>query len=90
VHGFRSTFPDWAAERTNFLSEVFKITLAHAIGDKIEAAYRRGDLFEKWCRLMTEWETFCNSPVQKAKGDIVVPMRPPGKHGCRQAHLGHR
>jgi integrase len=44
VHGFRSTFRDWAAERTNFPSEVVEMALAHAVGDKVEAAYRRGDL----------------------------------------------
>jgi integrase len=46
VHGFRSTFRDWAAERTNFPSEVVEMALVHAVGDKVEAAYRRGDLFE--------------------------------------------
>ena len=55
VHGFRSTFRDWAAERTNFPSEVVEMALAHAVGDKVEAAYRRGDLFEKRRRLMAEW-----------------------------------
>ena len=52
AHGFRSTFRDWAAERTNFPSEVAEMALAHAVGDKVEAAYRRGDLFEKRRRLM--------------------------------------
>src|SRR5262249_33582442 len=47
VHGFRSTFRDWAAERTNFPAEVAGMALAHAVGDKVESAYRRGDLFEK-------------------------------------------
>ena len=51
VHGFRSTFRDWAAERTNFPGEVAEMALAHAISDKVEAAYRRGDLFEKRRRL---------------------------------------
>jgi integrase len=59
AHGFRSTFRDWAAERTNFSSEVAEMALAHAVGDKVEAAYRRGDLFEKRRRLMTEWAKFC-------------------------------
>jgi|GraSoi2013_100cm_1033763.scaffolds.fasta_scaffold27151_2 integrase len=58
VHGFRSTFRDWAAERTNFPGEVVEMALAHAVGDKVEAAYRRGDLFEKRRRLMTEWAKF--------------------------------
>ena len=47
VHGFRSTFSDWCAEQTNAPSEVREMALAHAVGDKVEAAYRRGDLFQK-------------------------------------------
>ena len=47
THGFRSTFRDWAAERTAFPSEVAEMALAHTVGDKVEAAYRRGDMFEK-------------------------------------------
>jgi integrase len=59
VHGFRSSFRDWAAERTNFPSEVAEMALAHAVGDKVEAAYRRGDLFERRRRIMTHWAKFC-------------------------------
>lgn len=59
AHGFRSTFRDWAAERTNYPREVAEMALAHAIADKVEAAYRRGDLFEKRRRLMDEWERYC-------------------------------
>jgi integrase len=73
VHGFRSTFPDWAAERTNFPSEVVEMALAHAVGDKVEAAYRRGDLFEKRRRLMAEWATYCNTPTAATRK--VIPMR---------------
>jgi integrase len=62
VHGFRSAFRDWASERTNFPSEVCEMALAHAIRDKTEAAYRRGDLFEKRRELMTAWASFCSSP----------------------------
>ena len=51
-HGFRSTFRDWAAERTNFPTEVVDMALAHAIDGEVEAAYRRGDLFDKRRRLM--------------------------------------
>jgi integrase len=72
VHGFRSTFRDWAAERTNYAREVAEMALAHAIGDKVEAAYRRGDLFEKRRRLMDEWGRYCSAT--KARG-AVVPMR---------------
>jgi integrase len=54
AHGFRSTFRDWAAERTNFQREVAEAALGHVLGDKVEAAYRRGDLFEKRRRLMAK------------------------------------
>ena len=59
VHGFRSTFKDWASERTNFPNEVSEAALAHVVGDKVEAAYRRGDLFEKRRRLMEAWAEYC-------------------------------
>jgi integrase len=74
VHGFRSTFRDWAAERTNFPSEVVEMALAHVVGNKVEAAYRRGDLFDKRRRLMAEWASYCNTPAASAR-DKVVPMR---------------
>ena len=59
THGFRSTFRDWAAERTSYPREVVEMALAHAIGNKVEAAYRRGDLFEKRRQLMIDWANFC-------------------------------
>jgi integrase len=58
-HGCRSTFRDWAAEMTNYPNHVVEMALAHVVGDKVEAAYRRGDLFEKRRRLMAEWERYC-------------------------------
>ncbi len=61
AHGFRSSFRDWAAETTAFPSEVVEMALAHAISDKTEAAYRRGDLFEKRRKLMEAWESFVTS-----------------------------
>jgi len=61
AHGFRSTFRDWAAETTSFPSEVVEMALAHAVGDKVEAAYRRGDLLEKRQALMTAWADHCTS-----------------------------
>ena len=73
VHGFRSTFRDWGAEQTAYPSEVLEMALAHTVGSKVEAAYRRGDLFEKRRRLMADWASFC----QRAKGamaDNVVPL----------------
>jgi integrase len=73
AHGFRSTFRDWAAETTNYPREVAEMALAHTIGDKVEAAYRRGDLFEKRERLMGEWATYC-STVRKP-GEVIAINR---------------
>jgi integrase len=73
VHGFRSTFSDWCAEQTNTPSEVREMALAHAVSDKVEAAYRRGDLFEKRRELAEAWARFCSaSPIGPA---AVVPLR---------------
>jgi integrase len=74
VHGFRSTFRDWAAETTSYPNDVIEMALAHTVGNKVEAAYRRGDLFEKRKRLMDEWAAFCARAPAKA-GDTVVPLR---------------
>lgn len=71
-HGFRSTFRDWAAERTNYPREVAEMALAHVIANKVEAAYRRGDLFDKRRRMMEDWATFC-ATVEK-KGANVTPI----------------
>jgi integrase len=62
AHGFRSTFSDWAAERTAYPREVVEMALAHAVENKVEAAYRRGDLFDKRRRLMADWARFCEAP----------------------------
>jgi integrase len=61
AHGFRSTFRDWAAEWTNFPNEVVEMALAHTINSEVEAADRRGDLYEKRRLLMAEWAKFCGS-----------------------------
>ena len=61
VHGFRSTFRDWAAEQTEFSYEVVEMALAHAVGSSVERAYRRTDLFEKRAKLMTAWAGYCAS-----------------------------
>lgn len=61
THGFRSAFRDWAAERTDHVRDVVEMALAHAISNKVEAAYRRGDLFEKRRSLMNDWAAFCDS-----------------------------
>lgn len=71
-HGFRSTFRDWVAERTNYPRDVAEMALAHAIGDKVEAAYRRGDLMTKRTRLMAEWAQFCS--CVRPEG-VVIPLR---------------
>jgi integrase len=75
VHGFRSTFRDWAAETTSFPNHVMEMALAHAIGDKVEASYRRGDLFEKRKRLMTEWAKYCAQQPLPTKTGNVRPLR---------------
>ncbi len=69
AHGFRSTFRDWAAERTSFPREVAEMALAHAIGNKVEAAYRRGDLFNKRRRMMDAWAAQCEA--RKSHGEVV-------------------
>lgn len=71
AHGFRSTFRDWAAEQTNFPSEVCEMALAHAVGDKVEAAYRRGDLFEKRRQLAEAWARYVGGGDSAA----VIPLR---------------
>jgi integrase len=70
VHGFRSSFRDFCAERTNFPSEVAELALAHAVGSKVEAAYRRGHLVEKRRRLAEVWAAYCAQPA--ARGEVVA------------------
>ena len=72
AHGFRSTFRDWIAEQTNFPSEVAEMALAHVVGDKVEAAYRRGNLLQKRRQLSAAWARFCS--IAPATGQ-VVPLR---------------
>jgi len=73
VHGFRSAFRDWAAECTGYAHEVAEMALAHTIENKVERAYRRGDLFDKRRRLMDDWATYCAS--SGAAGAKVSPIR---------------
>src|SRR5262249_9133446 len=68
-HGFRSTFRDWAAERTGYPHEVCEMALAHTISNKAEAAYRRGDLFERRRRLMNDWATFLSKV--ESQGELL-------------------
>ncbi len=70
VHGFRSSFRDWASETTGFPHEVCEMALAHTIANKAEAAYRRGDLFEKRRKLMEAWAGYCATAAAK-----VLPLR---------------
>ena len=64
-HGFRSTFRDWCAEQTHFPAEMAEIALAHTVGDKVEAAYRRGDMFEKRRAMMQAWAEWCLQEPQQ-------------------------
>ena len=73
VHGFRSSFRDWAAECTGYSHEVCEMALAHTIGNRVEAAYRRGDLFDKRRKLMADWAAYCAKPMWD-KGTIT-PIR---------------
>jgi integrase len=72
IHGYRSTFRDWAAEQTNFPREVAEAALAHVIADRTEAAYRRGDLFEKRRSLMRAWAAYCL--MEQSLGSAVISL----------------
>ena len=82
VHGFRSTFRDWAAEATAYPNHVVEQALAHTIGNAVEAAYRRGDLFEKRRHLMNDWAAFCNAgqramcpnPEYGSMNDVIIML----------------
>jgi len=77
THGFRSTFRDWAGDCSNFPREVIEMALAHTLGDKVEAAYRRGDGLQKRQQLAEEWATFCSEAKPNADDDAakVIPLR---------------
>jgi integrase len=70
AHGFRSSFRTWAAERTGFPREVVEAALAHVIGNKVEAAYQRGDLLDKRRELMARWGEYCANPASTT-GSLV-------------------
>jgi integrase len=72
VHGFRSSFRDWAGDRTHYAREVIEHALAHQIKDKAEASYRRSDALEKRRKLMEAWARYCEAPA--AKGDKIVAL----------------
>jgi integrase len=71
VHGFRSSFRDWAGESTGFAREIAEASLAHTIGNAVERSYRRGDFFDKRCRLMASWATYCGRVQAAAE---VIPL----------------
>jgi integrase len=71
VHGFRSSFRDWAAEQTSFPREVAEIALAHAIGSETERSYQRGDLLEQRRKLMEKWAAFCSAGEST---DNILPI----------------
>jgi integrase len=71
AHGFRSSFRDWAAETTAYPTELVEMALAHAVGNKVEAAYRRGDLFEKRRRLMDDWSVYCSTPNDGQTAQVI-------------------
>lgn len=73
VHGFRSTFRDWAAEATSYPHEMAEMALAHTIGNKVEAAYRRGDLYQKRRRMMEDWASYCDQLEPPVAG--IIPFR---------------
>jgi integrase len=69
VHGFRSTFRDWVSEETNHSPEAAEMALAHTIANKVEAAYRRGELLEPRRRLLQDWQRYCDSALN------TIPLR---------------
>ena len=76
-HGFRSTFKDWAAEKTNFPDWVSEKAIAHLVGDETRRAYQRGDLFDKRRELMEAWSRYCGVPDAKRAADKAVAKQMP-------------
>ena len=70
VHGFRSSFRDWVAEETSYAGEIAEAALAHAIPNKVEAAYKRTDFLEKRKALMADWGRYCSSQIEALKDGI--------------------
>jgi hypothetical protein len=75
IHGFRSSFRVWAAERTNYPREVCELALAHNIGSAVEKAYMRSDLIAQRRKLMEAWATFCAFSAADETG-AVIPLKP--------------
>ena len=74
AHGFRSTFRDWAGDTTDFPRDVIELALAHTLGDKVEAAYRRSDGFQKRLLLAEAWANFCGKAEGETGDGVVVPL----------------
>ena len=72
VHGFRSTFRDWAGESTSFPREVVEHAMAHQLADKAEAAYQRGTLFPKRVKLMAAWAAYCALPAAEGANIALI------------------
>jgi integrase len=87
-HGFRSTFRDWAAECTAHPAWVAEAALAHVVADRVEAAYRRGELLEKRRGLMADWAIFCGAPSSRALASSQDVLQRPG-HGGQQRERSH-
>jgi integrase len=79
VHGFRSTFRDWAAEATDYPGELAEIALAHTVGTAVENAYRRSDLFERRRRMMADWAAWCGVPKAPSNARPAVEARGSGQ-----------
>jgi integrase len=75
THGFRSTFRTWTAECTNYPREVVEAALAHVVGNKVEAAYQRGDMLDKRRLLMAQWEKYCAKPVVHSTVTSITTRR---------------
>src|SRR5262249_51094153 len=72
VHGFRSAFSDWAHESTAHSNHAIELSLAHAVGNEVERAYRRSDMLEKRRRLMADWGKFVTSPARAKSAKVVA------------------
>lgn len=96
VHGFRSTFRDWAAEQTSFPSEIDEAALAHAKGDKTEASYQRGDFFDKRRKLTDAWARYCAVTAERLEPAISrstqsgIVAREPRANAAKGAGPGER
>jgi integrase len=75
AHGMRSSFSDWAHERSTFSNHEIELSLAHTVGSGQEKSYRRGDMIDKRRKLMEAWAKYCTSPPVQAQGNNVLTMR---------------